>query len=170
MALTQPDADVTITLAVALKKRVWANKIHFRATKLTTRYAGKLETGANAHTGLVISLVAVIKRSMSNRQLGRNKAAGATIKIVTSDQQFAHACDLLASGLKVTGLRCSKQFYQPLARALKRFKIRIEVVSERGTAVESLRDWAVNALTPEIEDHVSMRVFTPKRVVESQSV
>jgi hypothetical protein len=167
MALPTPSADVTITLAVAPKKQVWAASVHYPATKSTTRCCGTLETGANAHSGLATALVAIMP---SNKKLGRNMAVDATIRIVTQDAQFGHACDLLAAGLKVTGLRSSRQLYHPLIKSLKRFKITTGVVAEGNTHVQSLKNWAVNSLTPVVENKISLRVFTPKRVQESISV
>ncbi len=172
MAIVTPkekqDADVVITIATAPRKQVWASRIHYFGNGSTVRNAGVLPSSSNAHSGLAIALVSAMK-SVSQVRLGKTKLSDARIRIVTEDPTIGRAIPALAAGESFTGLRCSRSLLLPLKRALSRGRITSEV-TQGNTTVESLKGWAVNSLTPEIQERVSLRVFTPQRVAESQSV
>ena len=162
------DADVTITLAVALKKRTWAVSVHFPG-KSTTRAAGVLQTGWTAHSGLAVAMIAAMK-SVSKDSLKKIKVDGIpVIRVVTEDAAFATAINQFSAGLKVTGLRSARSLFHPLKKSLNRGRIVTEVLLGADNRILSIRNWGVNVLTPERENGVSLRVFTPLRVKESIS-
>ncbi len=161
MALNPSDADVTITLAVALKKQVWSFSVHHPG-KSTVRAAGVLATGATAHSGLAIALIAAMKTVTPKKENGP-----AVIRIITEDTAFGAAINNLSAGIKVKGLRAAHSLFYPLKKSLNRYKIVTEVLLAADNRILSIRNWGKNAFRPEIEGRVSLKVFTPRRVQES---
>lgn len=172
MALIPPDdtaqnADVMITLAVAVAKKVWANRIHYYRNGATVRNCGTLPTGFNAHSGLAISLTAAM-RSISQARIGETKLTDATICIETVDRLFAHAIDQIVTHQRVTTLKSARSLFVPLVRSLAFGKITTREIAFADNHIQSLKGWAIHSLTPKIEHRVSMRVFTPHHISESR--
>lgn len=161
--------DVIITIAVAPAKKVWANRIHYSRNGATARNAGVLPASSTAHTGLAIAATHALK-SVSQTRLGKTKLSDATVRVVTEDRLFAHAIDQLAAHQRVTTLKSARSLFMPLARAINRSKIVTQVLPSGDNEIQTVKGWGINMLTPEIEDRVSLRVFTPKHVTESRSV
>lgn len=157
---TTQNADVVITLAVAPKKQVWSCSVRYPG-KSTSRNCGTLQTGLTAHSGLAIGLIV----AMRTVNLSQSK-----VRVVVGDPAFARACELLAAGQRVTGLRSARSLFFPLKKALARGRIEIRAVPGADNQILSIRNWGVNSLTPLKEDHVSLRIFTPQRITESQRI
>ena len=163
------EADVIVTLVAAPKKQTWANRVHYIGSKKSTRAAGKLPTGMNAHSGLALACVGAMK-SLSQVRVGKKKLIDSTVLIQTMDSDFASAIRAFVSGDRVTTLRSARALWHPLKKSLSRGKILVEVLPEDATHIESLRGWAISQLTPQREGNVALRVFTPQRVSESLAV
>jgi hypothetical protein len=152
--------DVTVTLAVALKQKVWSSSVRYPG-KSTARNCGILQTGLTAHSGLAIALIVAMKTV---------NAPQIKVLIVTQDAAFAGACELLTTGKRVTGLRSARSLFLPLKKALARGRIEMQVVTGADNRILSIRNWGVNSLTPVKQDSVSLRIFTPQRITESQRI
>jgi hypothetical protein len=151
-------ADITVTIAVAPQRKVWANSTRF-ASGDVTKNGGCIDTHFSVHSALAISLTSALG-FLSHRKW---KQFDGTILITSEDRLFLQGIDALVSGHDVKTLRAARALWSPLRKSLNRGRIVTRVVPVTDGAVLSLKGWAVNRLVPRLS---RPRVFTPSLATE----